>query len=105
MLARRRDGYGWPQGSLISEDVDGLLLEEFISSKLECALEEVSSSSWPETSQQSTGTLLGNDLSETSNESFVVCDGVELDSCLDAVQMKCQCAIPLSCGLWGQVSP
>jgi len=79
-------------GSLISEDVDGLLLEEFISPKLECALEEVAGSSWPKTSQQSTSTFLSNNLSETSKETSIVCDGVELDSCLDAVQITCQCA-------------
>lgn len=65
-----------------------MLLEEFISSKLECALEEVSSSSWAETSQESTSTFLSNNLSETSNETFVVCDGVELDSCLNAVRIN-----------------
>lgn len=54
-------------GSLVAEDVDGLLLEEFISSKLECALEEVSSSGRTETRQESSGTLLGDDLTEASN--------------------------------------
>lgn len=54
-------------GSLIAKKVDGLLLEEFISSELECALEEISSSGRPETSQESTGTLLGDDLAESSD--------------------------------------
>lgn len=73
-------------GSLVSEEVDGLLLEQLISSKLECALEKVTSSSWTETSQQSTGTLLSNNLSETSDQTLVVCDRVELYSGLDAVR-------------------
>ena len=61
-----------------------MLLEEFITSELECALEEITSSSRTETSQESTGTFLCDDLSESTNETFVICDGIELDSCLDA---------------------
>jgi hypothetical protein len=76
-------------GSLISEDIDRLLLEQLITSELECALEEVSSSSGAETGQQSTGTLLCDNLSETSNKTFVICDGVELDSCLDTGRDEC----------------
>ena len=83
-------------GSLVSEKVDGLLLEEFVTSKLECALEEVSGGGRTETSQQSTGTLLCDDLTETTNETLVICDGIELYSCLDAVKMRCQSDISLS---------
>jgi hypothetical protein len=36
-------------GSLVSEDTDGLLLEEFITSKLECSLKEIPSSGGTET--------------------------------------------------------
>jgi hypothetical protein len=66
------------------------LLEEFITSKLERALEEISRSSWAKAGQESTSTLLGNDLSETSNEALVICGRIELYSCLDAVRMPCQ---------------
>jgi hypothetical protein len=62
------------------------LLEEFITSKLERALEEITSGSWAKTGRESTNTLLGNDLSDPSKETFVVCGGIELDSCLDAVR-------------------
>ncbi len=79
------DGCAVVGGGLIAKEVDRLLLEQLISSELECALEEVSSGSWTETSQQSTSTLISDDLSETTDETFVVCDGIELDSCLHAV--------------------
>lgn len=72
-------------GSLISKEGDGLLLEQLVTSELECALEKVTGSSWAETGQKSSSTLILDDLSETSNETFVVCDGIELYSCLDAV--------------------
>lgn len=71
-------------GSLIAEEVDGLLLEEFITSKLEGALEEIAGKGGTNTGQESTCTLVGNDFSEASDQASVVCDGVELDSCFDA---------------------
>lgn len=80
------DGCAVVGGGLVSEEVDGLLLEQLISSKLECALKEVTSSSWTESSQQSTGTLLGDNLSESSDQTLVVCGRVELYSCLDAIR-------------------
>jgi hypothetical protein len=64
-----------------------LLLEEFIASELECTLEEIPSSSGTETSQKSTSTFLCDNLSESTDETSVVCDGVELYSCLDAARM------------------
>jgi hypothetical protein len=73
---------------LVSDKVDGLLLEQFITSELECALKEITSSSWTETSSKSTNTLVGNDLSETTDKTFVICDRVELDSGLDTVKGK-----------------
>ena len=91
------DGCAVVGGSLIAEEVDGLLFEEFISSKLECTLKEVSSGGRTETSQESTGTLLGDDLTETSNQSLVICDGVELYSCLDAADMGYQSNAVFSC--------
>lgn len=70
--------------SLISEERDGLLLEQLVTSELERALEKVTSSSWAKTSQKSSSTLVLNDLSESPNETLVVCNGIELYSCLDA---------------------
>ena len=62
-----------------------MLLEQLVTSELERALEEVSSGSGTEAGQQRAGTLLCDHLSESAEEALVVCDGVELDSCLDAV--------------------
>jgi len=73
-------------GSLVSEVVDRLLLEQLIASELECTLEEVSSGSGTKASCERADTLLCDHLSETTEEALVVCDGVELNSCLDAVQ-------------------
>jgi hypothetical protein len=72
-------------GRFVSKDVDRLLLEQLITSELERALEEVSSGSGTEAGQQRAGTLLCDHLSESAEEALVVCDGVELNSCLDAV--------------------
>jgi len=77
-------------GSLETEDIDGLLLEQFITSELECALEEVSCGGGTETSKKSSSTLVCDDLSEASDQTAVVCDGIELDSCLDAIEDGCQ---------------
>ena len=60
-----------------------MLLEEFITSKLECALKEVTSESRADASQESTCALSLNDFSETSYQASIVCDGVELNSGLN----------------------
>ena len=70
--------------SLVSEEGDGLLLEELVTTKLEGTLEEVTGESWAGTGQKSASTLIGNDLTETTDEATVVGDGVELDLGLDA---------------------
>ena len=62
-----------------------MLLEEFITSELEGALEEVTCKGWADTCQESTCALLCDDLTETSDQTSVVCDGVELDSGLDDI--------------------
>lgn len=67
------------------KQINGLLLEEFVSSELESTLQKVSGSSWSESSQQSTGTLGSNDLTETAKHALVVNRGLKLDTCLDAV--------------------
>jgi hypothetical protein len=65
--------------------VDELLLEEFVSSKLEGTLEEVTSKGGTSTSEKSASTLVCDDLSEATDQTSVICDGVELNSCLDAI--------------------
>jgi hypothetical protein len=75
------------RGSFISKEVDRLLLEQFISSELECALKKVSCSGRSEASQESSSTLLGNNLSDTAYESFVVSNGIKLDPCLNTVKL------------------
>jgi len=79
------DGSTVVLGSLVAEQVDGLLLEEFVTTKLEGTLEEVTGGGRTETSQESAGTLILDDLAETANHTTVVGLGVKLDTGLDAV--------------------
>lgn len=72
-------------GILVAEHVDALLLEELVSTKLEGTLQEVTSSGRAKAGQQSASTLVLDDLLEATNHTAVVCDGVELDTGLDAV--------------------
>lgn len=60
------------------------MLEELVTTELERALEEVASEGGTDTGQQSTGTLILDNLAEATDEASVVGDGVELDSGLDA---------------------
>lgn len=69
---------------LVADQVDAALLEELVSTELEGTLEEVTGKGGTETSQESAGTLLGDDLTETANEALVVGGRVELDPRLDA---------------------
>jgi len=79
------DGGTVVDGVLVTDERDGLLLEEFVTTELEGALEEVTSKGWAGTGQKSTGALLGNDLTEATDETAVVRDGVKLDPGLDTV--------------------
>jgi hypothetical protein len=72
------------RGSLVAEHVDALLLEELVSTELEGALEEVAGSRGTEASQESTTTLVGDDLPHATEQALVVGYGVELDPRLDA---------------------
>lgn len=72
-------------GILNTEHGDALLLEELITTELESTLEEVTGKGRTNTGQKGTSTLVGDNLAETTNQTAVVSDGVELDSCLDAV--------------------
>jgi hypothetical protein len=65
-----------------------LLLEQFVSTELEGTLKEISSGGGTKTSQESTGTFSGDDLSESSDHTLVVGDGVKLDTSLDAVEVS-----------------
>jgi hypothetical protein len=72
-------------GGLVTDEVDGLLLEELVSSKLEGTLEEVTSEGRAKTSQESASTLILDDLANTADETAVVGRRVKLDTGLDAV--------------------
>jgi hypothetical protein len=72
------------RGGLDADEVDGLLLEQLVSSELEGALEEVSSSGGAKSGEESAGALVGDDLPEATDHAIVVCDGVELHPRLDA---------------------
>ena len=72
---------------LVAELVDGLLLEELVTSELEGTLEEVTGSGRTEASQESASTLLLNDLLETTDHTTVVGGGVELNAGLDATRI------------------
>lgn len=71
---------------LVAELVDGLLLEELVTSELEGTLEEVTGSGRTETSQESASTLLLDDLLETADHATVVGSGIELDTGLDNIE-------------------
>jgi hypothetical protein len=71
---------------LEAELVDSLLLEELVTTELEGTLEEVTSGGRAETSEESAGTLVLDDLTEATDHTTVVGGRVELDTGLDAVR-------------------
>jgi hypothetical protein len=71
---------------LDADFVDELLLEELITTELECTLQEITCKGWANTGPDGAGTLLGDDLLETTDQTSVVCEGIELYSCLDAAR-------------------
>ena len=79
------DGGAVVGGSLVAEEVDGLLLEELVTTELQGALEEVTGEGRTDTGQEGTGTLILDNLAEATDEAAVVGNGVELDTGLDAV--------------------
>ena len=79
------DGSTVLAGLFETKNVDGLLLEKFITAKFEGSLNEVTSKGWAEASQESTGALVLDNLTETANHTTVVGSGVELNLRLDAV--------------------
>lgn len=88
LRARGRDGVDGstvPAGLFETKNVDGLLLEKLITAKFEGSLNEVTGKGWAEASQESTGALVLDDLTETANHTTVVGSGVELNLSLDAV--------------------
>lgn len=80
------DGGAVVLGSLVADGVDGLLLEELVSTELEGTLEEVTGGGGTESSQESASTLVLDDLLEATEHTTVVGDGVKLDTGLDAVK-------------------
>jgi hypothetical protein len=75
------------------------LLEELVATELEGTLEEVTGEGWASAGEKSAGTLVGDDLTEATDQAAVVGDGVELDARLDAVsnQVMSACLIPTLC--------
>jgi hypothetical protein len=73
-------------GSLKTENVDRLLLEELVTTKLEGSLDEVTSEGWAEAGQESSSALILDDLAEAANHTTVVGRRVELDTGLDAAR-------------------
>jgi hypothetical protein len=73
-------------GGLVADQVNGLLLEQLVSSELEGTLEEVTSSGRAETGPDGAGTLIGDDFPEATDQAVVVCGGVELYPGLDAAK-------------------
>lgn len=69
---------------LVTELVDGLLLEELVTTELEGTLEEVTGGGRAETSEESASTLFLNDLAETTDHTTVIGGRVKLDTGLDA---------------------
>jgi len=57
-----------------------------LTSELEGTLEEVTGKGRADTSEESTGTLVGNDLAEATEHATVVGDRVKLDFGLDAIR-------------------
>ena len=78
------DGSSVVRGRLIAKSVDRLLLEELVSTKLECALQEVSSKGWADAREESTCAFILDNFSETADHASVVGNGVKLYSRLDA---------------------
>lgn len=79
------DGSSVVGGILKTDLVDPLLLEELVSSKLQGTLEEVTSKGRAGSGEESTSTLLLDDLLEATEETSVVGGGVKLDSGLDDI--------------------
>ena len=85
------DGGAVVGGSLETEGVDPLLLEELVSAELQGALEEVTGKGRAGTGEESASTLILDDLAEAADETAVVGLGVELDAGLDAVGAALAC--------------
>lgn len=81
------DGSAVVGGCLVAKHVDGLLLEELVSSELEGTLEEVTGGGGTETSPDGASTLSSDDLAETTDQAGVVGDGVKLDPGLDTARL------------------
>lgn len=79
------DGGSVVGSGLVSELVDTLLLEELVSTELECALQKITCECWANTCEESTGTFVGDDFSETTDQAIVVYGGLELYPRLDTV--------------------
>ena len=98
------DGGAVVGGSLKTDEADGLLLEELISSELEGSLEEVTGGGWAETGQESASTLLSDDSAESTDQTAVVGDWVELDAGLDNINRSESTCIEVSIAMCREYS-
>jgi len=79
------DGSSVVFGGLVAEQVDRLLLEEFVSSKFQSSLQEVTRKGRASTGQESACAFILDDFPEATDQASVVCDGIKLNSCLDDI--------------------
>lgn len=82
------DGSAVLAGLLHTNALDGLGLEELVTSELEGTLGEVTSEGRTSTGQESTSTLVLNNLAEGAEHALVVGGRVQLDLGLDAVALS-----------------
>ena len=99
------DGSAVGGGSLKTEVVDALLLEELVTTELEGTLEKVTGGGRAETSEESASTLVLDNLAEATQHTTVVGGRVQLDPGLDAerkilTMIKTSPHAPTGCAPW-----
>jgi len=73
-------------GRLKTKDVDGLSLDELVTTELQSTLDEVTGGGRTETGEKGTSTLVLDDLAETTDHTTVVGGRVKLDTGLDDIE-------------------
>ncbi|KAH3670423.1 hypothetical protein OGAPHI_000938 [Ogataea philodendri] len=79
------DGVLVLDGGLVSDSVNKSFLEQFVTTEFEGTLHGVTQNSWAQTGQQSTSTLVGNDLLQRTNHTGVVHGRLKLNSGLNNI--------------------
>ena len=67
------------------EPTDTLLFKKLVASESESSLEEVADACRPEASEKSLSALFGNDSSESTYQTALISDGIELNSRFDSI--------------------